>query len=119
MGLPSGIQAHSASSAFMSCCATSFELRQRWLRAPVKELSRRKPAGLPSAVTVLLGRNLRYGIKSQFLSDVSKFLRVGEAAVRHHPAEFGETSLGKEQPRQALAGVEPHQPPLQQPFGAG
>jgi hypothetical protein len=48
------------------------------------------------------------GIDAEFLTDVGEFLRIGEAAVRHHRAQFDEPRLGKEQPRKLLAGVEPH-----------
>jgi hypothetical protein len=35
----------------------------------------------------------------------------------HHFAQFGNPLLGKEQPWQALAGIKPHQTPLQQALG--
>jgi hypothetical protein len=64
-------------------------------------------------------RHFQAGIDAQFLADMGEFGRVGETAIGHHAAQFGETGVGEKQPRQALAGVEPHQPAFQQPFGVG
>src|SRR5271165_3379089 len=61
----------------------------------------------------------RHGINAEFLADMSEFLRIGEAAVAHHRAECREARLGEDQPRQALAGVEPHQSTVQKPLGDG
>ena len=63
------------------------------------------------------GLRVRYGIDAEFLADMGEFLRIGETAIHHHRAEFGEPRRGKEQPRQASAGVELHQPPIHQPLG--
>src|SRR5271165_397553 len=68
---------------------------------------------------VLRSLGLRHGINAEFLADMSEFLRIGEAAVAHHRAECRETRLGEDQPRQALAGVEPHQSTVQKPLGDG
>ncbi len=59
----------------------------------------------------------RHGIDAEFLADMSKSLRIGEAAVRHHRAQFGQSRLSEQQPRPASAGFEPHQPALHKPFG--
>src|SRR5271165_3774932 len=68
---------------------------------------------------VLRSLGLRHGINAEFLADMSEFLRIGEAAVAHHRAECREARLGEDQPRQALAGVEPHQSTVQKPLGDG
>src|SRR3954470_14197790 len=60
---------------------------------------------------------LRHGIKAKLLAHMSEFLGIGQTAVAHHPAQLVNARLGKEQPRQALAGIKPHQPPFQKALG--
>jgi hypothetical protein len=48
---------------------------------------------------------------------MGKSFRIGEASVGHHRTQFGKPRFGEGQSRQALAGVEPHQPAVQKPSG--
>src|SRR5271167_2360580 len=59
----------------------------------------------------------RHRINAELLADMAKAFWIDEAPVGHHHAQRGKPRLGKEQPRQMLGGVEPHQSTVQKSSG--
>jgi hypothetical protein len=55
----------------------------------------------------------RLGIQAEFLAHMGELFWIGKPPIAHHRAQFGEACLGKEQPRQMLTGIEPHQTSFQ------
>ena len=55
-------------------------------------------------------------IDAEFLADMGKLFRIGEAAVHHHPPECRQASLGEEQSWQMDTGIKPHQATRNQSF---